>query len=111
MRSSPSAAMSALQRPFADQRQPGAELRGQAPEGIDHHVRLLLAVEPPDINEQRLAVGQAQLAAKPLVAARRAELADLDAERHDVDRRRCRGCEAWRRRRSRSSAKTASNRR
>src|SRR5205085_2693352 len=75
-----------LQRPFADQGQASAELARQAAECVDHDVGLLLAIEAADVDQQRLAVAQAEPGAQFLVAAGRTELADFDAERHDLDR-------------------------
>src|SRR4051794_41687493 len=47
---------------------------------------LLLAVEPPDIDQQRLVVGETEAVAKTRIAPGRPEFADLDAERHHLDR-------------------------
>ena len=55
-------------------------------ESIHDHVRLLLAVEPADVDQQWLIVGEAELVAQPRIAPLRPELANLDAERHDLDR-------------------------
>ena len=73
------------QRPLADERQLGAERTGELAERLDHHVGLLLAIEPADVDQQRLAVGEAQLAPQPRVAPARTELAELDSQRHDLD--------------------------
>ena len=58
---------------------------GQSAERIDDDVRLLLAVEPPDIDQQRLVVGEAQAGGAARVAPRRRELADLHPERDHID--------------------------
>ena len=74
-----------LERPFADQHQLGSEPVRQLAERFDHHVGLLLAVQPADIDQQRPVVGQAELVPELGVAAGWTELAELDAERDDAD--------------------------
>ena len=49
-------------------------------------LRPALAVETADIDQQRLVFGETEFGPQPLIAAARAELADLDAQRDDLDR-------------------------
>ena len=67
------------------QHQLRAELAGELAERLDHHVGLLLAVEPADVDQQRLLVGETQLVPQLRVAPARTELAELDFQRHDLD--------------------------
>jgi hypothetical protein len=76
-----------LQRSLAEQGEPGTKLAWQAAEGIHDNVWLLLAVETADVDEQGLVIGKAEFGAQQRVAAARSELADLDPERDDLDRR------------------------
>ena len=72
-------------RSIAEQDQLRTELVGKPAEGIDHDVRLFLAVEAAGVDEQRLVVLDAEPAAKRGIALVRSELADLDPERRDRD--------------------------
>src|SRR5207237_980942 len=72
-------------RALADQRELRPELLRQPAKRVDHHIGLLLTVEPADVDEQRLIVGEAELAPQPRVAAVRSEFAELNPERHDLE--------------------------
>lgn len=58
---------------------------GKRAERLDHQIGLLLAVEPPGINDQRLIVAQAELAAQRGIAPFGTEISKFDAEREHID--------------------------
>ena len=72
-------------RTVAQQHQRGTQRSRQPPERVDHDLRPLLAIQPPDIDQQRLLIADAQRLAQSRVALVPRKLAKLDAQRHDID--------------------------
>ena len=72
-------------RSLANQSEPCAEAGGEFAERVGHHLRLLLAVEPPDIDQQRLPVFEAKLGPQLPVAPLGRELSHFHAQGNDVD--------------------------